>query len=103
LPHSDSDGNEVHNEILLSLPLEEREIVFSKLEFVRLKGLQLLHEVGDSIKSGYFCNSGMISTLNVFPDGKTVEVGLIGKEGFLGLACLASSEQFVSSSDYGSE
>jgi CRP-like cAMP-binding protein len=58
---------------------------FSKLEFVRLKSLQLLHEVGDSIKSAYFCNSGMISTLNVFPDGKTVEVGLIGKEGFVGL------------------
>lgn len=85
MPHSDNDGNEVHSEILLSLPREEREIVFSKLEFVRLKFLQVLHEVGDTIKSAYFCNSGMISTLNVFPDGKTVEVGLIGKEGFVGL------------------
>jgi len=84
-PHSDDDGNHIHNEILLSLPREEREIIFSKLEFVRLTSLQLLPEVGDSIKSAYFCNSGMISTLNVFPDGKTVEVGLIGKEGFVGL------------------
>jgi len=65
-PHSDDDGNQIHNEILLSLPPEEREIIFSKLEFVRLAPLQLLHEVGDSIKSAYFCNSGMISTLNVF-------------------------------------
>jgi len=64
-------------------------MVLSKLEFVRLKSLQLLHEVGDSIKSAYFCNSGMISTLNVFPDGKTVEVGLIGKEGFVGLPLIA--------------
>lgn len=85
LPHSDNDGNKVHNEILLSLPREEREIIFSKLEFVRLKSLQLLHEVGDTIKSAYFPNDGMVSTLNVFPDGKTVEVGLIGKEGFVGL------------------
>jgi len=93
--HSDGDGNQIHNEILLSLPREERDIVFSKLEFVRLTSLQLLHEVGDSIKSGYFCDSGMISTLNVFPDGKTIEVGLIGKEGFLGLplvvGCRSSS------------
>ena len=89
LPHSDNDGNKIHNEILLSLPREEREIVFPRLEFVRLKALQLLHEVGDSIKSAYFCNSGMISTLNVFPDGKTVEVGLIGKEGFVGLPLVA--------------
>jgi len=84
-PHSDDDGNHIHNEILLSLPREEREIIFYQLEFVRLTSLQLLHEGGDSIKSAYFCNSGMISTLNVFPDGKTVEVGLIGKEGFVGL------------------
>lgn len=89
LPHSDNDGNKIHNEILLSLPREEREILFPRLEFVRLKALQLLHEVGDSIKSAYFCNSGMISTLNVFPDGKTVEVGLVGKEGFVGLPLVA--------------
>ena len=84
-PLSDDDGNHIHNEILLSLPREECDIVFSNLEFVRLKSSQLLHEVGDSIKSAYFCNSGMISTLNVLPDGKSVEVGLIGREGFLGL------------------
>lgn len=89
LPHSDDDGNKIHNEILLSLPGEEREIVFSRLEFVRLNHLQLLHEVGDTIRSAYFCNSGMISTLNVFPDGKSVEVGLIGKEGFVGLPLIA--------------
>lgn len=89
LPPGDGDGNHIHNEILLTLPREERDIVFSKLEFVRLKFLQLLHEVGDSMKSAYFCNSGMISTLNVFPDGRTVEVGLIGKEGFVGLPLIA--------------
>jgi CRP-like cAMP-binding protein len=81
LRHSDGDGHTIHNEILLRLPREERDIVFPKLEFVRLKFLQLLHEVGDSIKSAYFCNSGMISTLSVFPDGKSVEVGLVGTEG----------------------
>lgn len=89
LPSSDGDGNQIHNEILLNLPAEECEIVFPKLEFLRLNHLQLLHEVGDTMKSGYFCNSGMISTLNVFPDGKSVEVGLIGKEGFVGLPLIA--------------
>jgi CRP-like cAMP-binding protein len=89
LPHSDDDGNQIHNETLLSLPREECNIIFSKLEFVRLKTLQLLHEVGDSIKSAYFPNRGMISTLNVLPDGKSVEVGLIGKEGFVGLPLIA--------------
>lgn len=67
----------------------EREIVFAKLEFVRLTSLQVLHEVGDLIKSGYFCNTGMVSTLNVLSDGKSVEVGLVGKEGFIGLPLIA--------------
>ena len=30
----------------------------------------------------------MISLLTVFPDGKSVEVGLVGKEGFVGLPLL---------------
>lgn len=89
LPNSDGDGNQIHNEILLSLPRNECDIVFPKLEFVRLKHLQILHEVGDTIRSAYFCNQGMISTLSVFPDGKSVEVGLIGTEGFVGLPLIA--------------
>src|SRR5271156_7225895 len=82
---SDGDGNQIHNEVLLSLPPRERELLFPKLEFVRLKTHHVLHETGDTLKSAYFCNSGLISILSVFPDGKSVEVGLVGKEGFVGL------------------
>jgi CRP-like cAMP-binding protein len=80
----DGDGNPVLNEFLLSLPRTESEVVLPKLEFVRLKLHQVLHEAGETLKSAYFCNSGMFSVLNVMPDGKSVEVGLIGKEGFSG-------------------
>jgi CRP-like cAMP-binding protein len=44
-----------------------------------------MHEAGEVIKSAYFLNNGMGSVLTVLPDGKSVEVGLIGKEGFVGL------------------
>jgi CRP-like cAMP-binding protein len=88
-PAHDSDGNHIHNEILLSLPPSESERLFPKLEFVRLKVHHLLHETGDTLKSAFFCNSGMISILSVFPDGKSVEVGLVGKEGFIGLPLVA--------------
>jgi CRP-like cAMP-binding protein len=84
-PISDGDGNSVHNEILLALPPRERDLVFPKLEFVRLKTHHVLHEPGDTLKSAYFCNTGLVSILSVFPDGKSVEVGLVGKEGFIGL------------------
>lgn len=87
-PTNDGNGNHIHNEILLGLSDGESKALFSKLEFVRLKVHHLLHEPGDALKSVYFCNTGMISILSVFPDGKSVEVGLVGKEGFVGLPLL---------------
>lgn len=85
----DGDGNHIHNEILLALPHSESISLLPKLEFVRLKLHQLLHEAGETLRSAYFCNSGMFSVLNVMRDGKSVEVGLIGKEGFSGTPLVA--------------
>ncbi len=88
-PIADGDGKRIYNEILLGLPPKERELLFSKLEFVRLNTHHVLHEPGDTLKSAYFPNSGLVSILSVFPDGKSVEVGLVGKEGFIGLPLVA--------------
>ncbi len=86
--NGDGNGN-VHNEILLGLPPKECELLYPKLEFMRLKTHHVLHEPGDTLKSAYFCNSGLVSILSVLPDGKSVEVGLVGKEGFIGLPLVA--------------
>jgi CRP-like cAMP-binding protein len=88
-PSSDGDGNHIHNRILLGLPAKDFELLLPKLEFVRLKVHHVIHEPGDSLKSAYFPNSGLVSILSVFPDGKCVEVGLVGKEGFVGLPLVA--------------
>jgi CRP-like cAMP-binding protein len=88
-PRKDGDGNHIQNEILLDLPRTECDGLLAKLEFVRLKTHHVLHEPGDTLKSAYFCNSGLVSILNVFSDGKSVEVGLVGKEGFIGLPLVA--------------
>jgi CRP-like cAMP-binding protein len=85
----DGDGNQIHNQILLELPPEENDILLPNLEFVRLKLHQVLHEAGETLKSGYFCNAGMFSVLTVTPDARPVEVGLIGKEGFSGVPLIA--------------
>jgi CRP-like cAMP-binding protein len=88
-PPVDGDGYRIHNEILLSLPPRERELLFSKLEFVRLRTRLVLHEPGDTLRSAYFPSAGLVSILSVFPDGKSVEVGLVGNEGFIGLPLVA--------------
>jgi len=84
-PPSDVDGNRISNAILLNLSSNDCKEVVSRLEFVRLKLHQVLYEPGERIRSGYFINSGLMSVLAVQPDGKSVEVGLIGREGFVGL------------------
>jgi len=88
-PPSDGDGNHIYNEILLSLPAKDRESLLPKLELVRLKTHLVLHGPGDTLKSAYFCNTGLVSVLSVFEDGKSVEVGLIGKEGYVGVPLVA--------------
>ena len=80
LPAS-SDGNQIRNKILLALPPKEKENLLPKLEFMRLNVRHVLHEPGDTLRSVYFPNSGLVSILSVFPDGKCVEVGLVGKGG----------------------
>jgi CRP-like cAMP-binding protein len=89
LASTDIDGNHIHNEVLLRLSPSERKPLFSKLEFVRLKTHHVLHEARRSIRSVYFVNSGLASVVSVLTDGRSVEVGLIGKEGFAGLALLS--------------
>jgi CRP-like cAMP-binding protein len=89
LPRSDGRGKHIYNEILRELPRNEFGTVFPKLELVRLQPRQVLHEAGDTLRSAYFCNTGLISILSVLSDGKTVEVGLVGREGFVGLPLIA--------------
>ena len=86
---SDGDGHALKNRILLGLPPKECDFILSKLTLVDLRLHDLLQEVGHPIHYGYFPNTAMGSVLNVMADGKSVEVGLVGKEGFIGLPLIA--------------
>ncbi len=79
------DGSPVNNELLLNLPTKECAAIFSKLAFLPNRIHDVLHEAGEPILFAYFINSGLASVLSVLADGKSVEVGLTGKEGFVGL------------------
>jgi CRP-like cAMP-binding protein len=78
-------GKQIGNLILRGLPRTECNQVFSSAEMVRWGSRQLVHEAGETIRSGYFLNYGLASVLMVQPGGQGVEVCLIGKEGFVGL------------------
>ena len=82
------DGQIVENEILVGLSAKERDLIFPQLTYMELRTHMVLHEPGELIRFGYFLNSGLASVLTVLTEGKSVEVGLTGKEGFVGLPLL---------------
>ena len=84
-----TNGRTVHNKILLGLPAKERHAIISKLEFVSLPVPLALTEEGVRIKYAYFINDGLASALKVMHDGNCAEVGLRGREGFVGLPLVA--------------
>ena len=83
------DGNPVRSEVLTGLPPPECDSILAELAFVELHAYDVLQESEEPIKYAYFINSGMVSILSVMQDGKSVEVGLSGKEGCTGLQLAA--------------
>lgn len=51
---------------------------------------EILHEVKQKIDFAYFLNQGMCSVVALNGDGRSVEVGVVGKEGIVGLELTAS-------------
>ncbi len=82
---SEIEGNQIGNRILLNLPERECALIYPQLTFVEMKSRDVLQECEQAIKYAYFFESGMASVLNVTEDGRSVEVGILGKEGCTGL------------------
>src|SRR5947209_18813700 len=81
---TDTHRNLVYSRILLSLPDDEYDALLPHLEFVELRLHQRLHESPDGLEYGYFLNFGLTSLVIVTKDGRSVEVGIVGREGFVG-------------------
>lgn len=83
---TDAAGKAVKNVILLSLPDEEYSLIRPHLEPVELPQYDILHEPGEKIDFGYFLNEGMTSRVALNSDGRSVEVGIVGREGMIGMS-----------------
>jgi CRP-like cAMP-binding protein len=82
---SDAAGKAVNNVILLSLPDEEYNLLRPHLEPIDLPQYKILHEPGEKIDFTYFLSEGMTSLVALSGDGRSVEVGIVGKEGMVGM------------------
>ncbi|HXC47590.1 MAG TPA: Crp/Fnr family transcriptional regulator [Candidatus Sulfotelmatobacter sp.] len=79
-----SDGKPVSNKVLLATPDNEYQMMRADLTFVDLPDHLSLHEPTQNIEFVYFPNRGMVSQVVVTKDGRTVEVGVVGFEGYVG-------------------
>ena len=70
------------NSILLAIPDEEFQAIRPHLQFVPLPQRSRLHEANQKLEDAYFLNKGMVSLVFTTQKGESVEVGVVGSEGF---------------------
>ena len=70
--------------ILAALPQKERDYLLQYLGFVLVKPGEVFWQLNQPITSVYFPTSGMISFVAVMHNGATAEIGVTGREGFVG-------------------
>jgi CRP-like cAMP-binding protein len=80
------------NAILAALPPDERARLEPLLETVEIPARQDLYRRGEPVAHAYFPVSALASVLSAGSDGRTVEVGAIGRQGFVGLPLLLEDD-----------
>jgi CRP-like cAMP-binding protein len=73
------------NRLLASMTGDEYALLARHLREVPISQGQLLEERGQRIDAVYFPQSGLVSLIVEMPEDETVEVGMIGSEGAIGL------------------
>ncbi len=80
----------LRNELLRALPAADLERIRPHLMPVTLVLSQVLHEFDAPTDETFFVESGLVSLTADTNDNGQVEVGMTGREGFVGLAALLS-------------
>jgi CRP-like cAMP-binding protein len=81
---TNTQGKPVSSLILLSISDNDYRSLRPHLEYVSLPNHLVLHEAGGKLEFAYFPNRGLVSLVVVMKDGRTVEAGIVGNEGFTG-------------------
>src|SRR5262245_13312803 len=75
------------NKILASLPTTSRRWL-DTLELVTLPTGTVLYEPDEKIEHVYFLNNALVSIITMNSEGSTVEIGLVGNEGMVGVPAI---------------
>ena len=81
------------NRLLTALPPDGLARLWPQLEAVQLPLRHVLQVPGEPIGSVYFVETGWVSMLAYLEDGDAAEVGLVGREGMVGLPILLGGDR----------
>lgn len=84
IPHDYTD-TQIRNHLLAALPRPEFERMIPKMQEIDLVFDTGIYKLNDTISDVYFPNSGIISLLAAVDESSTTEVGIVGREGMVGL------------------
>lgn len=76
------------NRLLATLPVKEYERLLPHLQPIELSTREVLHEPGQTVEYVYFPDDAIIVLLSSVDKNATIEVGLVGKEGMVGVSVL---------------
>ena len=88
-----TNGQAAHgNDLLAALPADAYERLKSNLEPIDFSLGDVVYESGGRMRYVYFPTTSHISLLYTMIDGSTAEMGLVGKEGVVGIALFMGGE-----------
>jgi CRP-like cAMP-binding protein len=73
------------NRLLLALPPRNLKQLLPDLEPIRCRREQVLMDADGSLDHIFFLDSGVVSVMAVYSDGRTIEMATIGREGCTGV------------------
>ena len=76
----------VRNQLLAGLPRRDLERLLPQMKPVALKLGDVLYEPGARIQHCFFPNEGVVSLLTVLGPSKAADVGMVGREGLVGMS-----------------
>jgi len=78
-------GTAVRNRILAALLASEYQRLLPRLEHVTLKRGEIVYRADQNIEAVYFPEEAVVAMVDTTDDRRTVEVGVIGREGIVGI------------------
>src|SRR5258705_10673068 len=86
------------NRLLAASPKKDYQNCFAKFERIELIYGETIYKTGAVIRHVYFPESGIVSLLSTVNDTSTLETGIVGSEGMIGLPVflgVKTSDSFV--------